>query len=227
MEQKEFYEEYQARERANELGRCLVYESFQIIKERSAKEVWRNVVLSFTNLIRAKAILGASFETIWRELYEKAKEKFLNSGRSEAEIEAAVYEANCIAESFVLPTEMGKDSMHYGFVADIFYIFGLRYAMLYYRRDSGWRIVGEDCFYDYPQERGIKGLIYGVMRQKIAVWREALERRGVSVRGVGGWLEKLEKNINDPEWLSKVEELFLRVDYFGVEIVSGDGDRQG
>jgi hypothetical protein len=42
------------------------------------------------------------------------------------------------------------------------------------------------------------------------------------VRGVGGWLEKLEKNINDPDWLSKVEELILRVDYFGAVIVSDD-----
>ena len=222
MEQKELYEEYQAKERANEIARCLVYESFQIIKERSSKEVWRNVVLAFTNLIRAEAILGDSFKKIWRELYEKAKEKFLNSGRSEDEIEAAVYEATCIAENFVLPTEMGKDSIHYGFVAEMFYIFGLRYAMLYYRRDSGWRIVGEDYFCDYPQERGIRGLIHGVMRPKIDIWREALQRRGVSVRGVGGWLEKLERNINDPDWLSKVEELILRVDYFGAVIVSDD-----
>jgi hypothetical protein len=38
----------------------------------------------------------------------------------------------------------------------------------------------------------------------------------------GGWLEKLWKNVNDPEWLRKVEELFLRVDFFGVPIVSND-----
>jgi hypothetical protein len=55
------------------------------------------------------------------------------------------------------------------------------------------------------------------MKRKIKIWREVLR----NPLGEGEWLEKLERNINDPDWLSKVEELLLRVDYFGVEIVSG------
>jgi hypothetical protein len=225
MRQKGLYEEYQAKERANEIARCLVYESFQII-ERTAVQDWRkSVVLAFANLARVKAILGDSFENIREELCEKAKKRFSAFGHSEEEIEAAAYEGEYSAETFVLPTEMGEDSIHYGFVAEMFFISKVWFAILYYRRGHGWRIEGiqdENFFEDYPRERGIKGLIYSLMRQKIDVWREALERRGVSVRGVGGWLEKLEKNINDPDWLSKVEELLLRVDYFGVEIVSDD-----
>jgi len=225
MEQKELYEEYQAKERANEIARCLVYESFQII-ERAPKQDWRkSVVLAFANLIRTKDILADSFEKIRQELYDQAKKRFSAFGCSDEAIEAAAYEGEYNAETFVLPIEMGEDSIHYGFVAEMFFISNVWFATLYYRRGVGWYIEGiqdEEFFQDYPRERGIKGLIYGVMRQKIDVWREALERRGVSVRGVGSWLEKLEKNINDPDWLSKVEELILRVDYFGAVIVSDD-----
>jgi hypothetical protein len=227
MEQKELYEEYQAKERAKEIARCLIYEAFQMI-ERGSVQNWRqNVVLAFANLIRVEAILGDSFGKVRQELLEKAKKKFLATGRSDLDIEAAAYEGEYCAETFVLPTEMGEASIHYGFVAEMFFISEVWFAMLYYRRGSGWRIEGiqdVNLFVDYSQERGIKGLIYGVMRRKIDVWREALERHGVSVRGIGGWLEKLEKNINDPDWLSKVEELILRVDHFGVQIVTDNDD---
>jgi hypothetical protein len=44
--------------------------------------------------------------------------------------------------------------------------------------------------------------------------------------GFGWWLEKLEKNINAPEWLSKVEALLLKINHFGVEIIANTLDRR-
>jgi hypothetical protein len=230
--EKELYEENQARNRAEEIAHCLVYESFQII-ERASKQFWReSVVIAFANLSRAQAILGDSFNKIRQELYEEAKKRFLASDCSEQEIEAAAYEGEYCGETYVLPVEMGEDSIHYGFVAEMFFVSEFWFDEFCYISGSGWRIKVSGRFGDYPreefyeQERGIKGVIYRVMRRKIDIWREALEKRDVSVRGVGGWLEKLEKNINDPGWLAKVEELLLRVDHFGVMIISGQDNHQ-
>jgi hypothetical protein len=233
MEEKALYEELKARKRAEEIAQCLIYEASCIIDSASGNNWRQHVVLAFVNLVRARAILGDAYEKIYQELCEKAKKRFLKFGCSEKDIEAFAYEGEYCGETFVLPIEMGEDSIHYGFVAEMLFVSGLWFSIPYYIRGKGWCIEGIEgreahWIYSssptafYSLEEGIKGLIYRVMRNKIDVWREALKKRGVSVRGIGGWLEKLEKNINDPDWLRKIEELILITGHFGVQNISDD-----
>jgi hypothetical protein len=230
IKEKEFYEKVQAHKRAQEIAQCLIHEAFRMLDGASERN-WRpHVVLAFVNLVRASDILGDAYEGVRRELFEKAKKRFSAFGCSEQEIEAAAYEGEYCGETFVLPTEMGEDAIHYGFVAEMLFVSNLWFSDLYYIQGKGWRIASMEHYLIYslsptgfyPLEIGMKSLIYSIMRQKIDVWREALVKRGVSVRGVGGWLEKLEKNINDPDWLCKVEELLLVAGHFGVHIEPSD-----
>jgi hypothetical protein len=116
---------------------------------------------------------------------------------------------------------MGEYSIHHGLVAGIV---SLEFdKKLRYFEGSGWYVWRHDEgeWEERPKGRGIVGLIYEVMRQKIAVWREAIDA-GIDVRGLAEWIEELETKINDPAWLDRVEELLKRVDYFGVEWISED-----
>jgi len=215
---KELFEREQARERAKELANCLVHEASRKIETTEREDRYRNVFLAFAYLSWAKTILGSRFEEIRQELYEKAKERLLAPDFPEEELRRAMEDGLRRQAFNQLPTEMGEDAFHYGFVAEMFsletYDHHIGYSSKY-----GWAdILG----HVYEPERGLKGYIHMVMRRKIIIWRERLVKFGGSPRGEGGWLEKLEKNINDPDWLSKVEELLLRVDYFGVEIDSDD-----
>jgi hypothetical protein len=215
---KELFEQEQARERAHELASCLVHEAFKKIETTETGDQYRNVFLAFAYLGRAKTILRDRFEEVRRELYEKAKERLLAPDFSEEELKRVVEEGLSRGLNIQLPIEMGNDAFHYGFVAEIFSLETYDHH-IGYSKEYGWAdILG----HVYEQERGLKDYIYILMREKIITWREWLSKIGSSVRGVGGWLEKLEKNINDPDWLSKVEELILRVDYFGAVIVSDD-----
>ena len=183
---------------ANELADCLVYEAFWIIEEAA----------------EARQRLGQKAEDIF------SSQTFKNEDELRQAAEAGLREG----QKRAFPKEMGPDALHYGFVAEMVSMeIG---GSIRYVEGVGWEVWDGESWQRRPKERGIAGLIYEVMKQKINIWRKALENKGRSVRGTGGWLEKLEKNINDPDWLSKVEELLLRVYYFGVEIVSAEVDRQ-
>jgi hypothetical protein len=214
MEDKELFEKSQACRRADEVGRCFRYEAFQKIESASSEDLYRAVFLAFCYLGRIKTIWGKDYEEAKLDLYEKAKQKLLTSNFSEEELGRAAEEGLNYGEGMQLPNAMGKNAFHYGFVAEIF---SLEYRDYHfgYTPKYGWCDIFGNV---YEPERGLKSHIYRVMREKIAIWRECLAKDNDSVMGLGGWLEKLERNINDPDWLSKVEELLLRVDYFGVEI---------
>jgi len=214
------FEREQARERAKELANCLVHEASRKIETTEKEDRYRNVFLAFAYLGWAKAILGSRFEEIKQELYEKTKEKLLAPDFPEEELRRAMEDGLRRQAFNQLPTEMGEDAFHYGFVAEMFSLETYEHRFGYSSK-YGWA----DIFgYIYEPERGLKGFIYKVMREKVLVWRERLVKFGGSPRGEGGWLEKLEKSINDPDWLSKVEELLIRVDYFGVDIYSDDDE---
>ena len=210
-----------------EVADCLVYEARQKLEKASREILYKRVFEAFLNLGQVKDILGERFEEVKQELYEKAKEKLLDSQDSELEIKDKIILEEAVSGGLTcgmlrpLPGKMGEQSIHYGFVAGIFK--AARGGGIRYVQGVGWEVLTGAGWQLRPKARGIVGLIYDVMKQKIRIWRKALG----GCNGVNGWLEKLEKNINDPEWLSKVQDLLLRVDYFGVEIVSGDGERQG
>jgi hypothetical protein len=204
-----------------EIAECLLYEARQNLEKSSREILYKSVFEAFLNLGRVKDILGDRFEEVRQELYEKAKEKLLDSQDSELEIKDKIILEEAVSGGLTygmlrpLPGKMGEHSIHYGFVAGIFK--AARGGVIRYVQEVGWEVLTGAGWQLRPKERGIVGLIYDVMEQKIRIWRKALG----GYNGVNGWLEKLERNINDPDWLSKVEELLLRVDYFGVEIVSG------
>jgi len=210
-----------------EIADCLLHEARRMITNpRYDRSTYGNVYHAFVNLGRLTPILGARLEAVRRELYEMVKEKILGFyfvellDFSEEDLKDAEKYGLRFGQRHALPAKVGMYSIHYGFVAETV---GIEiYSKIRYVQKWGWEVLEYGSWHRRPKERGIVGLIYEVMREKIGVWREVL----VDPMGVGGWLEKLEKNINDPDWLSKVEELLLRVDYFGIEIVSGDGERQ-
>ncbi len=216
---EEKYAELQAYELASELAACLVYEAHQRIEMMGKENCHYNVFLAFYYLGRVKDILGRDFEKANRELYEKAKARFLEFGFSESDFMDRVKAGLDFGEKVAFPTEMGPNSIHYGFVAEMA-ISEIGRSKIHYVEGVGWKVWGAGSWTRRPREVGIVGLIYEVMRRKINIWRKALVEERRSSRGAGGWLENLDKNINDPDWLGKVEELLLRVDYFGVQVIS-------
>jgi hypothetical protein len=206
-----------------EVADCLLHEARKMITNAlRAESTYGNVYRAFVNLGRLTPILVDGFEAVRRELYEMAKEKLLGFyfvellDFSEEDLKHAEKYGLSFGQRYALPAKVGMNSIHYGFVAETV---GIEiYGKIRYTQKWGWEVLEYGSWHRCPKERGIVGLIYDVMREKIGVWREAL----ADPMGVGGWLEKLEKNINDPDWLSKVEELLLKVDHFGVEIVSDE-----
>jgi len=203
-----------------EVADCLVYEARQKLEKASREILYKSVFEAFLNLGRVKDILGDRFEEVRQELYEKAKAKLVSPETLEIELKDEIVLEEAASGGLTcgvlrpLPAKMSQNSIHYGFVAEMF-----RAAIsgnVRYVQGVGWEVLTGAGWQLRPKERGIVGLIYNVMEQKIRIWRKALG----GYNGVNGWLEKLERNINAPEWLSKVEDLLLRVDYFGVEIVS-------
>jgi hypothetical protein len=206
---------------ADEIGECLVYEALQRIEEASKTErIRRNSVYqAFVNIGRVKNIWGERFDELWDDVFKNAREKLLHEDLSDAELWELAEAGRRQGELLALPEEMGGDSISYGFVAET--VMPEIVGVIRYVEGVGWEIWKEQGWQRRTRERGIVGIIYYVMRVKIELWRKALGKDG-NVRGAGGWLEKLWKNVSDPEWLRKVEELFLRVDFFGVPIVSND-----
>jgi len=204
-----------------EVADCLVYEARRhIAHARREDSVYGKVYRAFVNLGRVRPILQGRFWDVRNELYEIAKKEILDFylvellDFSEEDLKHAEKYGLRFGERHALPKKLGIHSIHYGFVAETV---GIEFShRLRYVQGVGWEVLEDRGWHRRPKERGLIGLIYDTMRQKIAIWREALD----DPMGVGGWLEKLERNINDPDWLGKVEELLLRVDYFGVEIVS-------
>jgi hypothetical protein len=200
----------------SELADCLVHEAFKKIENAAKENGHTSVFDAFLNLGRVKAILGNRFEKVRQELYEKAKEKFLSPDTSEHELRNMAANGLACGELRAFPIKINKHFIHYGFVADIA---GMEIkGIVRYVEGMGWEEWKGRAWQRRPKERGIVGLIYEVMKDKINIWREAL----ADVNGAGGWLGELERNISDPDWLSKVEELLLRVDYFRIVIVSDD-----
>lgn len=197
------------------LADSLLHEAFQRIEEAVKGNRNNSVFRAFLNLGRVKAFLGDRFEEVRRELYEKAKEKLLAPDFPEKELRAAAENGLRYGERRPLPTEMGRHSIHYGFVAEE--VLSEIGGDIRYVENLGWCVWNGRFWQRRPKEWGIVGLIHGVMKRKISIWREALAA-GAGGEGLAGWLEKLEKNINDPAWLSKVEALLMRVDSFGVQM---------
>jgi len=201
------------------LADSLLHEAFQRIEEAVRGDRNNSVFRAFLNLGRVKAFLGDRFEEVRRELYEKAKEKLVGPDFPEKELRAAAESGLRYGERRPLPTEMGRHSIHYGVVAEE--VLSEIGGDIRYVEKLGWCVWNGRFWQRRPKEWGIVGIIYGVMKRKIGVWREALEA-GAGGEGFAGWLEKLEKNINDPAWLSKVEALLMRVDAFGVQMLFRD-----
>jgi len=201
-----------------EVADCLVYEAQKRVASLAVEEEpEHNVFQAFANLGRVVLILGDSFEKVKQELQEKAKEalSFASfSDFSEDDFRKAAQHGFMYGWGRVLPAKIGLHSIHHGFVAEL--VGAELRGRIRYDKRMGWEVRIEKSWHTRPKERGIVGLIYDVMKRKIKTWREVL----ANPSGENDWLEKLEKNINDPEWLSKVEDLLLRVDYFGVEIHS-------
>jgi hypothetical protein len=198
----------------SEIERCLMHEAHKKIDIAPFEEnPYDWVYQAFVNLGLVKSILGERFESVRRELYEKARWKLCGPNFSEKALWDAAERGLGFGWRHSFPVKIGKSSIHYGFVAEMFLTeFSGR---LRYIEGEGWEVYDGEAWQKRSKERGIVGLIYKVMRQKVYVWKEALS--GGS--GVGGWLGELERNINDPEWLSKVEELLLKIDHFGVKII--------
>lgn len=197
----------------------LLHEAFQRIEEAVKGNRNESVFRSFKDMGRAKAFLGDRFEEVRRELYEKAKEKLVAPDFPESELRAAAESGLRYGERRPLPTEMGRHSIHFGFVAEV--VLSEIGGDIRYVENLGWCVWNGRFWHRRPKEWGIVGLIHEVMRRKISTWREALEA-GAGGEGFAEWLEKLEKNINDPAWLSKVEALLMRVDSFGVQMLFRD-----
>jgi hypothetical protein len=200
----------------SEVVECLLHEAHEKIGAAPFREnPYDWVYQAFVNLGMVKGILGERFEKVKRELYEEARWKLYGPNFSEKTLWDATEKGLAYGCWHLLPDKMGLDSIHYGFVAEMFlaeFAGRLRYV-----EGEGWEVREGETWQRRPKQRGIVGLIYKVMRRRVYAWKRAL----ADGSGTGGWLEKLERNINDPDWLSKVEELLLRVDHFGVEIVSG------
>jgi hypothetical protein len=198
-----------------EIADCLVHEAHKKLSIAPFEEnPYDWVYQAFVNLGQVKMILGDRFDEVKRELYEKARWKLYGPNFSEKALWESAERGLEFGWQHSLPDKMGKGSIHYGFVAEMFLTeFGER---LRYVEGVGWEVRERESWQRRPRGRGIVGLIYKVMRRKVYAWKSALGNGS----GVGGWLAELERNINDPDWLSKVEELILRVDHFGVEIVS-------
>jgi len=201
------------------LADSLLHEAFQRIEEAVKGDRNNSVFRAFLNLGRVKAFLGDCFEEVRRELYEKAKEKLVGPDFPEKELRAAAESGLRYGERRPLPTEMGRHSIHYGVVAEE--VLSEIGGDIRYVEKLGWCVWNGRFWQRRPKEWGIVGIIHGVMQRKISVWREALEA-GAGGEVFAGWLEKLEKNINDPAWLSKVEALLMRVDSFGVQMLFRD-----
>jgi hypothetical protein len=204
-----------------EVADCLVSEAREKIQNASADNLCYNVFEAFANLGMAWRILGDKFEEFRAKLYEETEEVFLSSKFSRKDIGVSAQRGLMFGFAYSLPAKIGIDSIHHGFIARM--VVPQLKDRVRYIQGVGWEFLKDGVWHKRPKERGIVGLIYDAMKRKIKTWQEVL----LNPLGEGGWLEKLERNINDPEWLSKVEELLLRVDYFGIEIVSGAGERQG
>jgi hypothetical protein len=205
----------------SEIASCMQYEAFVKIDFADAKiEKCHNTVFTaFLILGRIRALLGKDFEEVREELYHSAKAKFSPVSASEAEIRDAMEAGLRWGAGRSLSINMGLRSFHYGFVAEM--VWPEVYTSIRYVEGVGWEVWENRKWRRRLREKGIVGIIYQIMREKINTWREALEDLA-DINGTGGWLGRLEKNINDPDWLSKVEELLLKIDHFNVIIVSND-----
>jgi hypothetical protein len=223
--EKEFFKEELAFKIAEELAGCLVYESFHRIKvasnAKNREDRYKEVFLAFCFLGKSKTILRKYFEEIKQDLYKEAKENLLSSDFSEDTLREAAERGLIYEAARPFPTKIGLGFFHYGFVADMVYLeLGKGPALCVKWLGKPWE--NPKNLPNLLKEINIRPHIYGIMQRKINVWRDSLNDDECSIRGTRGWLERLEKNINDPDWLSKVEELLLKVRHLEVQIVSSD-----
>jgi len=195
---------------AKGLATCFVYEAFKKIEEET-NVCFISVFSAFEHLGRVKVVLGEHFEKVKSELYEKAKWELLANGYNEDSLEIAAKVGIEIGELRPLPPKIGVNS--YTFFADIVMEkigYKIRYRKGLCKR---WEVWNGRCWEKLPIEIRITGLVYEVMRQKIAIWREALEVNAANT-DLDEWLKKLENSIKNPWWLEKVAEQLLSMGYF-------------
>jgi hypothetical protein len=213
----------------SEVVECLLHEAHENLErapyEKNPHE-W--AYHAFVCLGMVRRLLEERFDEIAAELHKKARwnlyemwhhckiRHFCDLDFSERVLLEIAEKGLAFGRRHSLPDKMGKGSINYGFVAEMFLAeFAGR---LRYIEGDGWEVRDGETWKRRAEQRGIVGLIYEVMRRKVHLWKRAL----ADGSGVGGWLEELERNINNPDWLRKVEEMLLLVDHFGVEIVSSD-----
>jgi hypothetical protein len=195
---------------AQGLANCFVYEAFKKIEEKTNVSLI-TAFLAFELLGRVKALLGERFEEVKSELYEKAKWEVLANSYTEECLRLAVEIAIEIGEKRPLPPKIGLDLTNYDFFADLV-LEKLGYKVRY---SSGkrWEVWDGRTWQKQPKGTRITFFIYEVLRQKVAIWREAL-KAGSANADLEKWLSEIEKKIWDPWWLKKVEEAILRSEGF-------------
>jgi DNA polymerase-1 len=190
----------------------LLHEAFQIIENAVKGNRNNSVFRAFLNLGRVKNFLGDRFEGVWNELYEKAKEKLVAPDFPEKELRAAAESGLRYGERIPIPTLIGKDYLHHGRIAE--FVLAEKGGDLCYVEELGWVVWNGRYWQPRDKKRGITGIIHGVMKEKIKVWREALDPAN---EGYAEWLNKLESAIHNPVFLGRVQQLLEQLDGYGIQ----------
>jgi hypothetical protein len=192
------------------LANCFVYEAFDKIEGKANFSLIR-AFFAFELLGRVKVILGQRFEEVKSELYEKTKWEGLANGYTEEVLNLIVEIGTEIGEKRPIPAKIDFDFTDYNFFANIVMEkIGYKIRRSWLNRLEVWN----GRFWE-KQPRGMRLtlVIHDVLRQKIAIWQEAL-KAGATNADFEKWLEKLEKKIRDPWWLEKIAEALLEIEYF-------------
>jgi P4 family phage/plasmid primase-like protien len=190
----------------------LLHEAFQIIENAVKGNRNNSVFRAFLNLGRVKNFLGDRFEGVWNELYEKAKERLVAPDFPEKELRAAAESGLRYGERIPIPTLIGKDYLHHGRIAE--FVLAEKGGDLCYVEELGWVVWNGRYWQPRDKKRGITGIIHGVMKEKIKVWREALDPAN---EGYAEWLNKLESAIHNPVFLGRVQQLLEQLDGYGIQ----------
>jgi len=193
---------------AQELANCFLYEAFKKVEEKTIVS-FIDVFIAFQLLGRVKSILGKRYEEIKSELVERAKLGLLANGYTEDSLNLALELGIEIGESRPLPAKIDVD--HYEFFADIVMEkIGYKVRCLSGKR---WEVWDGRFWKKQPRELHITLVIYYVLTQKIAIWREAV-KAGAANADFEKWLEELKEKTWTPWWLEKVAEAILRAEGF-------------
>jgi hypothetical protein len=192
------------------LANCFVYEAFDKIEGKANFSLIR-AFFAFELLGRVKVILGRRFEQVKSELYEKAKWEGLANGYTEDVLNLIVEIGTEIGEKRPIPAKIDFDFTDYNFFADIVM------EKIGYKIRRSWlnRLEVWDGRFWKKKPKGIEitSFVYYVLRQKVAIWREALKACAPNT-DFEKWMEMLQKKIRDPWWLEKIAKALLEIEYF-------------